>query len=80
MNQFTVQGEPMPIKSKLPPFAVALRSVLDSQDISVAELSRRTGIHRVSLQLIRNGKQIPTWPTVEAIAGALGVSTDVFRK
>lgn len=67
-------------KSKLPPFAAALRDLLDAQGISISELASRTGINRVSLSRIVSGKQAPTWATVEAIAMALRVSTETFRR
>ncbi len=41
-----------------------------------ADLSRNSGVLRVSISNILNGKTVPTLPTIEKFAAAFGVTTD----
>jgi transcriptional regulator with XRE-family HTH domain len=43
--------------------------------MTLAVLSRRSGIAQPNLSLIENGKTDPRWSTVERISEALGVTT-----
>ncbi len=53
-------------------FSEILRSYLNEHNITMADLSRNTGIERFALSRYVNGKRVPSKPeTVEAIADAL---------
>ncbi len=51
-----------------------LRQERERRGMSLAELSRRTGISSSNLSLIERGLVDPRWSTVERIYDALGIS------
>ncbi len=60
-------------------FAARLKALREQSGLSVAELADKVDISRESVRLYENGERRPTWDAVQALATALGVSTDTFR-
>jgi len=54
------------------------RVLLAERDMTLQELSERTGLHISSLSDIRSGKSSPRVATLERIATALGVQVRDF--
>lgn len=74
-------------KPKPPTLGDTLRTLREAADMSVqelataAELPKQT-VYDLEQGRMRNGERVkvtPTWDTIQAIATALQVSTDVFR-
>ena len=60
---------------------VLLLKVRNEKDVTLKELSLRTGISKSALQRIESGEVSPTLETLEIIAEALGVRvTDLFKE
>jgi transcriptional regulator with XRE-family HTH domain len=47
--------------------------------MTVAELAMAAGVHRQLIHKLERSEHEPTWGTVQAIADALGVSTEELR-
>ena len=68
-------------------FAITLRKLRASANLSREELADRAGlarqtIHDLECGRLRSGKRVavsPSWSAVQAIASALDVPTDTFR-
>jgi DNA-binding XRE family transcriptional regulator len=53
---------------------VVIRELRDERDLKQLDVAEDAGITVAHLSRIESGKVNPTWGTVEAIAGAIGVS------
>jgi transcriptional regulator with XRE-family HTH domain len=60
-------------------FGVILRKMRTERGLTQTALAEAAGLHRVALANLEYGKREPMWETVQALAGALGVSCDEFR-
>ena len=61
-------------------FGKKLKVLREKAGISQEELASRAGIHRVQVNRLEAETSVPSWPTVQAIAKALGVSCEVFQE
>jgi transcriptional regulator with XRE-family HTH domain len=57
-----------------------IKSILKQDKISITELSRRTGIHRVQLSRILNGHSEPTVANLRSISRALGLAVGIRHR
>lgn len=65
---------------KLPPsFPARLIALRTAAGLSIPNLARASGLSDDVLRQYETGKRRPTWDSVQQIAKALGVPTDVFR-
>jgi transcriptional regulator with XRE-family HTH domain len=60
-------------------FAARLKTLREQGVLSQHDLEDRAGLARDTLSSLEDGSQQPSWATVEALATALEVATDVFR-
>lgn len=60
-------------------FAARLRQLRERAALSVADLAEAAGLGRDAVYKLERGQSVPTWPTVQALAAALGVSTEALR-
>lgn len=64
-------------------FAAILRRFREAKNLTVQELAESAGLSRQQVHNLENpapGRpSVPSWPTVQALAEALGVTTDAFR-
>lgn len=70
----TVPREPKP-----PPFPETLASLIEATGQSVTAFCKAHDLSQQTVQGYVAGTRRPTWDMVQRLAGALGVSTDVFR-
>lgn len=70
----------MPRKPTLPPFARRLCALRAAAGLTVYELAKRSGIGQSAIAKLERGESIPKWPTVEALAAALGVTPNDFTE
>lgn len=68
----------MPTKT-LPTFARRLRDLRAAAGLSGYALAKATGLDATYLGRLERGQQAPSWATVQALARALGVSTEELR-
>ena len=69
----------MPKKPETPTgFACRLKTLREAAGLTQAQLADRTGYYRFTLAKLEQGVQEPTWPTVLALAAALGVKITDF--
>lgn len=61
-------------------FAKSIRDAIESQDMTIMELSRRTGVTRQHLYRILAGEHAPSLSVAERIAEALGLTLTVSQK
>lgn len=61
-------------------FRENLQRLLAEKGLLPAELSRRSGVHKMTLSRIIRGMHGTSWEDVCAIADALGVKTEAFRE
>jgi transcriptional regulator with XRE-family HTH domain len=59
-------------------FAARLIHLREAAGLSQYELARRTGLTRQTLSRLEMGESVPTWPTVQLLARALGVDCTSF--
>jgi transcriptional regulator with XRE-family HTH domain len=59
-------------------FGQKLREVMSARGLTVAALSRMTGISQPSFNHWLAGRGQPNWNSVVVLSAALGVSTEVF--
>ena len=59
-------------------FGKKLKELRECRGWTQEELAQETGISRVSLARMETDVQVPSWPTVLALAKALGVGCDAF--
>ena len=70
---------PRPEKPQLA-LGAAIRAIREGRDLKQLDVAEDAGITVAHLSKIEGGKVNPTWGTVEAIAGALGVTMmDIAR-
>lgn len=67
-------------KSKLPAFGPRLRELRTEAGFTLADLADRAGLHQQSIIKLESGERGPVWGTVVALADALGVPVEAFRK
>jgi transcriptional regulator with XRE-family HTH domain len=60
-------------------FAARLDAVRLRAGLSWGELARRAGLSRDGVRKLARGEREPSWGTVQAVADALGVSTEELR-
>jgi predicted transcriptional regulator len=61
-------------------FPAILRKLIDDAGhLTDKSFADHAGIPQQTLSCLLNGSRRPSWDTVQTIAKALGVSTDVFR-
>lgn len=62
-------------------FAARLRAAIEKRKVSVSELAGVSGMTRAAIYYLLNGDRTdPPWSTVCALAEALQVKTDYFRR
>jgi transcriptional regulator with XRE-family HTH domain len=59
-------------------FAARLKALRESAGLTQAQLAERAGLHLHGVTKLEYGDREPSWPTVLALAAALGVSTETF--
>lgn len=59
-------------------FGERLRILRTDGGITQEQLSRRSGVHRVTIARIETGEQLPRYQTLDALAAALGLSVDTL--
>jgi transcriptional regulator with XRE-family HTH domain len=69
----------MPAKSK-PTFGHRLRELREARGWSQQDLAIKAGITQSGISYLEIGKKDPGWETVQALARALEVSTEDFRR
>lgn len=60
-------------------FAPTLKALRESAGMTLADLGDAAGLSRQRVHQLEAGTHRPRWDEVQAIAAALGVSTDTFR-
>ena len=60
-------------------FAAILKVLHKKSKLSVSALAEKADTTRQTIHNLEAGTYRPSWDVVQAIAAALGVSTDVFR-
>jgi transcriptional regulator with XRE-family HTH domain len=60
-------------------FARRLTELREAVGLSQYEVAKRAGVTRQTLSRLEMGASVPSWPTVQALAKALGVSTEAFQ-
>ncbi len=60
-------------------FPARLRVLREAAGLSVSDLAAKANLNRDAVYKLERGDSKPTWGTVQALAAALGVSTDEFR-
>lgn len=61
-------------------FAATLRRLREEAGQTLADLGDAAGLSRQRVHQLEAGTHRPRWDEVQAIATALGVSTDTFRE
>jgi transcriptional regulator with XRE-family HTH domain len=61
-------------------FAGRLKAVRQKAGLTQRELAGRVGCHHLTVSRLERGEQEPAWPLVLALAEALGVSCEDFRR
>ncbi len=61
-------------------FGVKLREFRERAGLTQPQLAERAGLSKAGVADLEQGRREPTWGTVQALADALGVSCDDFRK
>jgi transcriptional regulator with XRE-family HTH domain len=59
-------------------FADRLRALREARGFSQYELAKRSGLSKQTLSRLEMDT-VPSWPTVQALARALGVSCEAFQ-
>lgn len=60
-------------------FAARLRSLREAGGLSVDELSRLSGVHRMAIYRLEKGERQPSLATAKKLADALGHKLRVFE-
>jgi putative transcriptional regulator len=68
----------VPKKAEPTGFAGRLKALREAAGLTQKELADRAGFHHFSVAKLEQGVQEPTWPTVLALARALGVNCLAF--
>ncbi len=61
-------------------FAEKLKQAREAAGFTQAQLAERAGMHRMSIAKLEQGQYQPSWEAVQALANALGVSSEAFRE
>lgn len=69
----------MTARRKPRPFSAILAELRAKSGLSCDSLAEAAGLHRQAIYKLESGERNPAWSTVQALANALGVSTEVFR-
>lgn len=67
-------------KGKLPAFGPRLRELRNEAGLTLADLAEKSGLHSQTIVKLEGGERGPVWGTVVALADALGVPVEAFRK
>jgi transcriptional regulator with XRE-family HTH domain len=68
-----------PDRAKVPDFGVKLKVLREAAGMTQAQLAKASRLHLSVIFKIEQGlRRDPTWSTVQALAGALGVDFKVF--
>jgi transcriptional regulator with XRE-family HTH domain len=59
-------------------FARRLTQLREAAGLSQYEVAKRAGLTRQTLSRLEMGESVPTWPTVQLLAAALGVDCTAF--
>jgi transcriptional regulator with XRE-family HTH domain len=59
-------------------FAQRLQELREQAGLSQYEVAKRAGLTRQTLSRLEMGASIPSWPTVQALCRAIGVSCVAF--
>lgn len=59
-------------------FARRLTHLREAAGLSQYEVAKRAGVTRQTLSRLEMGESVPTWPTVQALARALGLDCTAF--
>jgi transcriptional regulator with XRE-family HTH domain len=59
-------------------FARRLAALRGQAGLSQYEVSKRSGLPRQTVSRLEKGSSVPSWPTVQALARALGVDCTAF--
>lgn len=60
-------------------FGPRLTALREKAGLSQSQLAEKAGLNRQVVHKLETTDTRPTWATVQALAAALGVPTDVFR-
>lgn len=60
-------------------FKDRLRELREAAGLTQYALAKKAGISKQAMNRLENGSNQPTWDTVQLLATALGVSTEVLR-
>lgn len=64
----------------MPEFGPTLKALREKAGLSVAELAEKAGLQRTHVHALERGYRArPSWDVVQALARALGISTEEFR-
>ena len=59
-------------------FGVILRGLREAKELTQTQLADSAGMHRQAIAKLERGEREPQWPTVIALAKALGVTCEAF--
>jgi transcriptional regulator with XRE-family HTH domain len=60
-------------------FGARLRQLREAAGLTQQELADRAGMHRFGVAKLERDERHPSWATVQALAGALGLSCAAFE-
>src|SRR5262245_17437070 len=60
-------------------FGSRLRQLREKASLTQEQLAGKVGMHKLSISKLELDKSEPSWPTVRALAKALGVSCSAFE-
>ena len=61
-------------------FNQRLKELREAAGLTQAQLAERAGLHRMGGAKLEQGQREPAWPTLQALASALGVGVDAFSE
>jgi transcriptional regulator with XRE-family HTH domain len=61
-------------------FGHRLRKLREQAGLTQGGLAERSGMHRQGIAKLEGGEREPSWGTVLALAGALGVTCEAFNQ
>jgi transcriptional regulator with XRE-family HTH domain len=59
-------------------FAGRLKELREGAGLTQQQLGERSGMHKLTVAKLEQGIREPSWATVQALAGALGVTCEAF--
>jgi transcriptional regulator with XRE-family HTH domain len=65
-------------KSSKPSFGDLLKKLREGAGLSQRQLAEKAGMHQFGVAKLEQGLREPSWATVQALAGALGVNCLAF--